>query len=725
MTEQEQNAQYAAEEAEYRVIDESVPEMESLVLKSGDQFAVFDRWGDILPSETSGKGLYRRDTRQLSRWELRLFGARPLLMHSGNRNPTTLMIDLTNPDYLREDGMRVEHNLLHIGRTKFMSGASCLERLRAHNFSQERQHVSLSIGFDADFHDIFEVRGRARAARGHVAMSQTTEGLLFEYTALDGVLYATKIRFHRPPNRLENGVALYEFDLAPKESDEIAIEVCCEGPPRLDTGARLGELLKREQEMDLARLKEAVSMKSSDVLFEQVVEQAGSDLYLLATETEHGLYPYAGVPWFSTVFGRDGIITALLAGWIDPAISRGVLRLLAATQAQEVDAASDAQPGKIVHEIRYGEMSRMKEVPFTRYYGTVDATPLFIILAANYVRQTNDLTTLREIWPNLERANAWIDNYGDCDGDGFVEYQAQAESGLANQGWKDSNDAISHADGHLAEGPIALCEVQAYTHLAKSDLASLARLMERPAFAEVLERQADDLRWRFDKAFWLDDLDTYAIALDGRKRPCRVRSSNAGHALFGGLALEARVPYVERTLLSDASFCNWGVRTLASDAARYNPMSYHNGSVWPHDNAMIALGLARYGRNEGVVRILTALYNTSRHMNLYRLPELLCGFASSSPGDSPTLYPVACSPQAWASAALFGVLQAALGLRFDAHNRTLLLDRPTLPPYMDTIQFTGLKIGNETLDLELHQYDNSVGAHVLRRSGDIDLIVIH
>ncbi len=725
MRDEEPDARYAAEEAEYRVIDDSAPETESLVLKTGDQFAVFDRWGDILPFDNSGKGVYRRDTRQLSRWELRLFGARPLLMNSGNRSPTALMIDLTNPDYEREDGTRVEHNLLHIGRTKFMSGASCFERIRARNFSQDRQHVSLSIGFGADFRDIFEVRGRVRTARGHARMSQTTDSLLFEYTALDDVLYSTKVRFYPPPNRLTNGVAGYDFDLDPKESDEIAIEVCCEGSLRLDTGARLGELLKRQQETDLARRTAATSMNCSDSLFEQVVGHACSDLYLLATETEHGLYPYAGVPWFSTVFGRDGLITALLAGWIDPTISRGVLRLLAATQAHESDAASDAQPGKIVHEIRYGEMSRMREVPFTRYYGTVDATPLFIILAANYVRQTDDLATLREIWPNLERANAWLDDYGDCDGDGFIEYQAQTAGGLANQGWKDSNDAISHSDGQLAEGPIALCEVQAYAHLAKRDLAMLARLMERPALAETLEGQADELRWRFDKAFWLDDLSTYAIALDGHKQPCRIRSSNAGHVLFGGLALEARVPLVERTLLSDASFCDWGVRTLASDAARFNPMSYHNGSIWPHDNAMIALGLARYGRNEGVVRILSALYETSQHMDLYRLPELLCGFARSSSGDSPTLYPVACSPQAWASAALFGVLQAALGLRFDAHNRTLFLDRPAMPRFIATIKFTGLRIGNESLDLELHQHYDSVGAHVLNRSGDIDLVVIH
>ncbi len=720
-----QSAGYGAEEAEYRVLEESGTDTESLVFKSDDQFALFDRWGDILPTDSGGKGLYRRDTRHLSRWELRLFGVRPLLMNSGTRTPSTIMVDLTNPDYYRADGTRVSHNLLHINRAKFMSGAACFERMRVRNFSLDHQHVLLTIGFEADFRDIFEVRGHTRDARGNTRLSAAADCLLFEYTALDGVLYSTKVRFYRAPNRLANGIAEYVLELDSKESAEVAIEVSLEGPLRLDTGARFGELLKRQQETDLARRSAATSMRCSDILFERVIGQACSDLYLLATETEYGLYPYAGVPWFSTVFGRDGIIAALLAGWIDPTISRGVLRLLAATQAQESDSASDAQPGKIVHEIRYGEMSRMREVPFARYYGTVDATPLFIVLAASYVRQTDDRATLREIWPNLERASAWLDDYGDCDGDGFVEYHAQTETGLANQGWKDSNDAISHADGQLAEGPIALCEVQAYTHLAKRNLASLARLMERTALAEVLERQADELRWRFDQAFWLDDLSTYAIALDGLKRPCKIRSSNAGHALFGGLALQERVAPLTRTLLSEASCCDWGIRTLASDAARFNPMAYHNGSIWPHDNAMIALGLSHYGRNQDAVRILCALYDTSLHMNMHRLPELLCGFARTAAGDGPTLYPGACSPQAWASASLFGVLQAVLGLRFDAENRTLQLNRPALPDFIKEVRFTNLRIGNESLDLELHRHDDAVAAHVAQRSGDVEVMVIH
>lgn len=715
---------YGAEDAEYRVIDDSVTETEPQVLKVGDQFAVFDRWGDILPTDPAAKGLFRRDTRYLSRWELRLFGVRPLLLSAGNPDATTLTTDLANPD-CRVGDEWIQHNTLHLSRTKFMSGAACLERIRIRNYSLARKRVSLTLCFEADFKDIFEVRGHPRAARGVGEVAHEADRIRFEYRARDGVCSATTVCFHPIPQTLGDGMACFELDLDAKGTAEILVEVCCDASPLLDAGDGFSALHEHQRAMRREQSAGAAVIGCSDPLLAGMLHQARGDLYLLTTQTEHGAYPYAGVPWFSAIFGRDGIIAALLAGWIDPAMQRGVIRVLAATQARALDPAFDAEPGKIVHEIRHGEMARMREVPFSGYYGTVDATPLFIVLVGTYVRQTGDLQTLREVWPNLELANTWIDRYGDLDGDGFVEYQAHTKNGLANQGWKDSNDSISHADGTLAEGPIALCEVQAYVHLAKQELAALARLVGRPDLATNLERQADDLRRRFDEAFWLEDLGTYALALDGRKQPCRAASSNAGHALFGGIALEERAGRVGASLLSETGFCDWGVRTLASDAARYNPMSYHNGSVWPHDNALIALGLARYGLKDGTVRILRALYEASLHMNLQRLPELMCGFARSSPGDGPTPYPVACSPQAWSSAAMLGTLKAGLGLNFDAHNRTLLLDRPALPLFIDSMTFERLSIANGSIDLELHQHGGAVAAHVRRRSGDIDVVVVH
>lgn len=723
MNEKPRDCAYGAEDAEYRVID-TATETEPQVLKAGEQFAVFDRWGDILPEDPAAKGLFRRDTRYLSRWELRLFGVRPLLLSAGNPDAATLTTDLTNPDcHIGERWL--QHNTLHVSRVKFMTGTSCLERIRIHSYSLVPQPIAVSLHFEADFRDIFEVRGHPAGARGRCRESQGSDRISFEYLARDGKPSSTTVRFNPAPQTLAAGVARYELTLDPSDAAEILIEVCCDASPLLDAGAQLALLHERERTRRADRRAASTAIDCSDAALCGMLEQARSDLYLLTTETEHGPYPYAGIPWFSAIFGRDGIITALLAGWIDPAIQRGVIRVLAETQAFDTNPAFDAEPGKIVHEIRRGEMARTGEVPFSSYYGTVDATPLFIVLVGDYIRQTGDLATLREIWPNLERANAWIDAYGDSDGDGFIEYQAQTRKGLSNQGWKDSGDSISHADGQLARGPIALCEVQAYVHRAKQELAALARLVHRPDLAAVLERQAEELRYRFDEAFWLADLGTYALALDGHKQPCRVVSSNAGHALFGGIALEERAPRLAETLLSDKCFRDWGIRTLASDAARYNPMSYHNGSIWPHDNALIALGLARYGLNDGVSRIFTSLYEASLHTNPHRLPELICGFARSSPGDGPTPYPVACSPQAWSSAALLGAVKAALGLNFDASNRTLLLDRPVLPRFIDSMSFNRLLIGNVSLDLELHQHWDAVSAHVRRRSGDIDVVVVH
>ncbi len=711
--------------AGYTVQDRGATDPEPLVLKNGDLFGVIDHWGDISPSDPLGKGLFRKDTRHVSRWELKLFDARPLLMVSSNRTSTSVSTDLTNPDFYSGGELRTPRNVIHVSRTKFILGADCVERIRVRNFGLVHLHVPLSIELDSDFKDIFEVRGHARRARGAVRSAVRDDGLTFEYEALDRLVATTSIAFDPAPDSLAAGSARFAFDLEPQGVREIIVTVSCNGALRALAPSQFERGLRDAREAQAARRKSAAAISGSNAQFVQVLEQACCDLCLLTTTTEHGDYPYAGVPWYSTVFGRDGLITALLAGWMDPQISRGVLKVLAATQADASDPAADAEPGKIVHEIRSGEMARLGEVPFARYYGTVDATPLFIVLASRYVAQTGDLATLAEIWPNLRRADAWLDTYGDRDGDGFVEYEAQTAIGLSNQGWKDSRDSIFHADGALAEGPIALCEVQAYTHMAKTDLAGLARLMGEPEKADALEGQAAALRRRFDEAFWIDELSTYAMALDGAKRPCRVRSSNAGHALLGGLALEERARRLEQTLLSEESFSGWGVRTLASDAARFNPMAYHNGSVWPHDNAMIGLGLARYGLKDGILRILSALYEASLHMDQGRLPELFCGFPRSRTDVGPIHYPVACSPQAWASAALLGLVRSALGLRFDAQNRTLFLDRPALPDFVEEMRFSGVRIGASELDLVVHKQDDAVAARVPRRTGDVDVVVIH
>jgi glycogen debranching enzyme len=705
----------------------SLQERRLRALKHGDTFGLFNHYGDIVPFRGAPDGAYHRDTRHLSRLELRLNDQRPLLLGSTVRDDNAVLaVDLTNSDLYEGGDLVLPRDMLHLRRLRYLWRASCHERLAISNYHNSACPASLTLVFDSDFADLFEARGQVRKRRGHASRAVLSDrAVALRYVGLDELVRATTLRFSPAPTRLDAFSARYDLSVVPDNQAVIFIEVeFSQGvEPTADTSnTYLGCMFAARRALRRASAR-AAGVTTSNSKFNQLISRSISDLQMLITDTDHGPYPYAGIPWFSTPFGRDGLLTALFTLWLDPTIAKGVLRYLAATQATTIDVDRDAEPGKILHETRGGEMARLCEVPFGVYYGSVDATPLFVVLAGAYVQRTGDMETLRAIWSNVEAALAWIDSYGDADGDGLVEYNRHSEKGLVNQGWKDSHDSVFHADGRLAAGPIALCEVQAYVFLAKRHAAALARLLDLPDRAIRLESEAATLREQFETLFWCDDISTYALALDGVKKPCRVRSSNAGHALFAGIASPERAQRVCAGLLDGNFFAGWGIRTLAASQARYNPMSYHNGSIWPHDNAIIALGFNRYGFKDGILRIISGMFSASNYIDLGRLPELLCGFARQ-PRTGPTLYPVACAPQAWATATPFALIQAALGLDFDYWRREIRLTRPRLPDFLDQLRLQGVRLGDKAADLRIDRHESLVSVHVPRRAESLDIIVV-
>ena len=696
------------------------------ILKRGELFALLDAHGDIDPESDPGSGLYLRDTRRLSRLRLTLGGAAPVLLSSTVALETgALKADLTNPDIETAAGVLVRRDTVHVGRTKFLWDEGCHERIGVRNFGDAPLEVDLDLSFDADFADIFEVRGVPRSGRGAVrAEVLSPQEVRYGYAAEDGLARETRLRFHPAPSSLAPRRARWRLTLPPGAAASLFVEVDCAGRgPR--PGPALGFFRHLRSARGPARAVRArvARIDTSDTVADEAFARARADLTMLTTDTPRGPYPYAGVPWFSTAFGRDGLFTAWLMLWSDPALAAGVLRFLAAEQARGDDPATDAEPGKILHESRGGELANLGVVPFRHYYGTIDATPLFVALAGAYLERTGDLATIRALAPALWRALDWTRQHGDRDGDGLLEYARRREDGLVNQGWKDSDDSVFHADGRLAEGPIALVEVQGYALAAFRAGAVIAEALGETGRARDCHAAAEAMAERIEDTFWDDGLNFPALALDGEKRRCAVRASNAGHLLFAGAVPETRAREIARQLAGPAFFSGYGVRTLAAGQARYNPMSYHNGSVWPHDTAVIGLGLARYGDTAAAARLFDGLIEAAAAMDLRRLPELFCGFRRAR-GVGPTLYPVACAPQAWAAAAPFGLAAAALGLSIDAARGTVRLERPTLPDRMEELRISHLRVGAGTVSLRIGRAAGTVSVDVPERDGAVQVDVM-
>jgi glycogen debranching enzyme len=713
------------EDRYYILATSSLADEQDRVLKQDETFVLFDRYGDIKPVGLSEEGVYHRGTRFLSGMLLRLARERPLLLSSTVRQDNALLeVDTTNADVSLDGELIVPRGTVHILRTAFVWDNVCHQEFTFKNFGLARVEIPVELRFEADFADIFEVRGTRRDRRGTLHDPGVDhDRVALRYDGLDGRRRCTLVRFDPAPDRLEAARARYTLHIEPQEELKLAVAIACEesDEPSHAPDPWKGVAQTVDALADLRR--RGADLQTSNDQVNDWLDRSSADLAMMSTPTPWGDYPYAGIPWFSAVFGRDGIITALECLWTEPQVARGVLSVLAATQATDPDPARDSQPGKIVHEMRQSEMAVLGEVPFGRYYGSVDSTPLFVMLASAYYRRTGDLDFLRGIWPNVERGLDWMDRYGDLDGDGFLEYQRQRPSGLANQGWKDSHDSIFHADGSLAEGAIALCEVQGYAYAAKRGAAELARALGDARRGEELDRQADLLRGRFEDAFWVEELGTYAEALDGRKLPCQVRTSNPGHCLYTQIAGLERGHRVVDALLSPDGFSGWGVRTVAVGEPRYNPMSYHDGSVWPHDNASAAAGMARYGKTDGAMRILESMFAASQFIDLRRLPELFCGFDRRH-GEGPTAYPVACAPQSWASASVFLMLQACLGLEIDAPGGKVRCHQPRLPDMIGELWITNLEVGDAALDLVLQRHTDDVGISVLNKRGNVQVITV-
>lgn len=694
-------------------------------LKANDTFAVVDSHGDIGASSGDPDGVFNNDTRYLSRLELTINDLEPLLLGSNVRDDNTMLtVDLTNPDVYVRDRLVLPKDTVHIVRTSFVWQENFYTRFSIRNHGIQRITMSLAFAFSNDFADIFEVRGMHRARRGtqRAAIAEGNDVYLF-YEGLDGIERSTSLRFDPQPDQTSANHAQYSLTLAPHERRSIFLTVKCNGKPG-DPPAHFFKGMALASRAFRKDTSQAIAIGTSSDVFNQILARSLSDLRMLTTETVDGNYPYAGIPWYSTTFGRDGIITALQMLWCMPHLARGVLGRLAALQAKTIDPLNDAEPGKILHEMRNGEMARLREVPFGLYYGSVDATPLFVLLAGEYFGRTGDAQTIRALWPNIEAALAWIDGHSALDGDGFLRHSRDNKEGLANQGWKDSFDSVFHADGRLAEGSIALAEVQAYVYAAKRSIAKAARHLGFVELAAQLERDAEELSSRFEKSFWCEDIGTYVIALDGEGQPCKVRTSNAGHVLFGGLAAPDRARRVVDGLMSPRFFSGWGIRTVAAGESRYNPMSYHNGSIWPHDNSLIAIGMARYGLKAAACDVFEAISGAASYMDLRRLPELFCGFRRQK-SQGPTLYPVACSPQAWASGAPFAMLQACIGLEFQPELNRIRLTDPMLPPFLDMLILRNIELGEAMIDFALYRYGENVSLQILRNPSGLEVSVSH
>ena len=694
------------------------------VLAQGESFAVFENSGDIIESPVEALGFFYRDTRHLSRFEIGIAGEVPHFLNSYvSEDNTEVRANLTNPDLGGTEEHRIlPRDLIQLQRSWVLDGTRLFQRIAIRNFAAATVKIELDFAIGADFRDMFEVRGLTRKKRGELHHPRVTGSAVeFSYGGLDRIERSTAVTFSRKPTRLDAASA--SFMLSLKRDASMQMEIGIEA--RQHQPASNGRIVVPRNFNDaLARRRDEIDsvtggftrISTSHQIANALITRSLGDLAALTTANDRGHIIMAGIPWFATLFGRDSVLTALSVLPFFPDLAAGIARSLALLQGTQEDDPRDEQPGKIIHEMRACEMANTGEIPFGRYYGSVDSTPLFLWLIGRYVASTGDLSIAEQLWPNVERALDWMGNHGDRDGDGYLEYQRETPRGLANQGWKDSLDAISHADGTLAKPPIALAEVQGYAHAAYCSLSEIAGRLNKLDMRDHLREEARMLKANFERDFWLKKENLIALALDGDKRPCNVMASNGGHCLATGLIDGEHAATFAERLLAEDMFSGWGVRTLSDREQRYNPMSYHNGSVWPHDNALVALGLATVGRTDGAAKIMTGLFEAASGFGNQSLPELFCGF-SREPSLGPVPYPVACHPQAWSAASVFLLLQAILGMEVRGFEHRIVMRAPIIPEWLDWIHFDNLRLGQSSISFVARRGRRGASIEVLEKHG--------
>ncbi|MDF5724702.1 MAG: amylo-alpha-1,6-glucosidase [Rhizonema sp. PD37] len=719
----------------------------TLTVKDDDLFFVTDTLGNIsgcsLNDGNPSMGLFCADTRFISRLELQIEGRSPILLSSTADKGFSLSVLCTNPkieDRLRADTIGIRRDLV-------LNGA-LFEELEVSNYSTTSISFELSISFDADFVDLFEVRGFGRDNRGKLLRliePTPSEGILtsdnnssspnqapareqsltLAYQGLDNLVMESRIQFqHRTPDYFKGYTAVWQLELASHETQKLGYRVNMltnnHSSSTVSAAVTLAQAKAGELMEEQNWVQQITQIRSDKSIFNRAIERAEQDMYLLRQSFGKHKTVSAGVPWYSTLFGRDSLITASQTLMLNPQIAKETLILLALYQGKTDDEWRDEEPGKILHELRLGELARCHEIPHTPYYGTVDATPLWLMLYAEYYTWTHDLELLEQLWSNALAAMDWIDR--NIKQTGYLTYSLKSKRGLSNQGWKDSGDCVVNRKGEIASGAIALCEVQAYVYAAKLRLAEIAKMKKRLDLSDRWQEEARNLKLRFNKDFWIQDQDFCALALDGDGNQADSITSNPGHCLHLGLFTPEKAYSVAERLRAPDMFNGWGIRTLSSLSPAYNPMGYHIGSVWPHDNSLIAMGLRSLGLVDQALELFEGLFDMTNKQPYNRPPELFCGYERSG-DNAPVQYPVACTPQAWATGSIFQLLQTIVNLVPDAPNNCLRIIDPTLPESITRLSLQNLRVGTTILDLEFERSGSTTACRVAKKRGNLRVVI--